>query len=200
MTAARRRLPLAALAVLALATAAPAKAEPALFKIDSSHLAIAFLVHHIGYADTLGQFLEAEGSFRYDEAANRLSDLSVTIQADSVFTNHGKRDDHLRGGDFLAVDDHPEITVVGTAATATGETSGRVTGDLTILGVTRPVTLEVERNKIGPYPFGEGPPYVVGISARGTVKRSDFGMSYAVENGWVGDEIEVIIELEAVRQ
>ena len=206
MTAARRRLSIPALAAAALLTAAlltapaPLRAEPAHYEIDESHLAIGFLVHHIGYASTLGQFLEAEGSFRYDETANSVSDIEVTIQADSVFTNHDKRDDHLRGGDFLDADGHPEITFVGTAATATGPTSGQVTGDLTILGVTQPVTLEVTRNKIGPYPFGEGPPYVVGISARGTVRRSEFGMTYAVENGWVGDEIEVIIELEAIRQ
>lgn len=204
MTTAPTRLPLAAglSAILLLAGGVEqrAAAEPALFEIDDSHLAIAFLVRHIGYADTLGQFLEAEGSFRYDEATQALSELEVTIQADSVFTNHDKRDAHLLGGDFLDADNHPEITFVGTGAQASGEDSGTVTGDLTILGVTKPITLQVTKNKAGAYPFGEGPPYVIGVSVRGTVKRSEFGMSYAVENGFVGDEIDVIIEFEAVRQ
>ena len=185
-------------AAVLLGVAAPAAAAPEVYRIDPDHLSIGFLVHHIGFADTLGMFLEAEGGFTFDPEALALSDLSVTIQADSVFTNHGRRDDHLRGGDFLDVETHPEITFVGTAAEPTDERTGRVTGDLTILGVTQPVTLDVTWNKSGPYPFGDT--YVIGISARTVVQRSAFGMTYAVDNGWVGDEIAVIIELEAIRQ
>ena len=76
--------------------------------------------------------------------------------------------------------------------------TGKVTGDLTIRGVTRPVTLDVKLNKTGVYPYIDN--YVAGISARATIKRSDFGMTYAVENGWVGDEVDIIIELEAIRE
>lgn len=192
----------ALLATLIMVTTSPrlATAEPAGFEIDPAHVTVAFLVRHIGYADTLGQFLEVEGGFDYDEATKTLSDLEVVIEAESVFSNHDRRDDHVRGSDFLDADEHPEIVFVGTGATPTGENSGTVTGDLTLLGVTRPVTLEVTLNKAGLYPFGEGPPYVLGISARTTIKRSAFGMTYAVENGFVGDEVDVIIELEAIRQ
>ncbi|MCG8598130.1 MAG: YceI family protein [Kiloniellales bacterium] len=185
---------------LTVAAAPPAQAAPARYEIDPAHFSVGFLVHHIGYADTLGMFLEGAGSFTFDEAAPAVSDIEVTIQADSVFTNHDRRDQHVKGGDFLDVDDHPEIRFVGREARPTGENTGEVTGDLTILGVTRPITLQVTKNKIGAYPFGAGPPYVVGVSVRGTVKRSEFGMTYAVENGWVGDEIELIIEFEAIRQ
>lgn len=178
----------------------PASAEPARFEIDPEHVTVAFLVHHIGYANVLAQFLEVEGSFEYDEATQTLTGLEVTIEAESFFSNDDRRDDHVLGGDFLDVDEHPEITFVGTAAQASSATTGTVTGDLTVLGVTRPITLDVTLNKAGDYPFGAGPPYVLGISARTTVKRSAFGMSYAVENGFVGDELDVIIELEAVRQ
>src|SRR5690606_28613069 len=117
---------------------------------------------------------------------------------DSVDSHHEERDEHLRSGDFLAADDHPEIRFVMTGAEPTGERTGKVTGDLTVRGVTRPVTLDVTWNKTGPYPFGSN--YVTGISARTTLKRSEFGMTYGVENGLVGDEVEVIIELEAIRQ
>ncbi|MDJ0983355.1 MAG: YceI family protein [Kiloniellales bacterium] len=182
------------------AIAPPAQANPARYEIDPAHFSVGFLVHHIGYADTLGMFLEGGGSFTFDEAAPAVTDIEVTIQADSVFTNHDRRDKHVKGSDFLDVDDHPEIRFVGREARPTGENSGEVTGDLTILGVTRPITLQVIKNKIGDYPFGAGPPYVVGVSVRGTVKRSEFGMTYAVENGWVGDEVELIIEFEAIRQ
>ncbi len=190
----------AALCLAAMATAGRATAEPAAYEIDPDHFSIGFLVRHIGYADTLGMFLEAEGSFMFDEAAKKVSDIEVTVEADSVFTNHDKRDDHLRGKDFLNADDHEVIRFVGREAKATGDNTGTVTGDLTLLGVTKPLTLEVTLNKIGAYPFGAGPPYVIGISARGTVKRSEFGMMYAVENGWVGDEVALTIEFEAIRQ
>lgn len=188
----------AALGALALLAAAPAAAAPETYRIDPEHLSIGFLVHHIGYADTLGMFREAEGSFVFDPEARTLEDLTVTIQAESVFTNHQRRDDHLRGDDFLDVEAHPEITFVATSAEPTGETTGTVTGDLTILGVTQPVTLDVTLNKRGEYPFGNN--FVMGISARTTVTRSDYGMTYAVDNGWVGDDIEVIIEVEAIRE
>ncbi len=185
---------------LTAAVIPPAQAAPARYEIDPAHFSVGFLVHHIGYADTLGMFLKGGGSFTFDETAPAVSDIEVTIQADSVFTNHDRRDKHVKGSDFLDVGDHPEIRFVGREARPTGENSGEVTGDLTILGVTRPITLEVTKNKIGDYPFGAGPPYVVGVSVRGTVKRSEFGMTYAVENGWVGDEVELIIEFEAIRQ
>lgn len=177
---------------------AGARAEPARYEIDPDHTTIAFLVSHIGYQKVLGQFLEFEGGFTFDEQARTLEDLKVTIDVDSVETHHDDRDDHLESDDFLAEDEHPEITFVMTGAEATGERTGKVAGDLTIRGVTKPVTLDVTWNKSGPYPFGDN--YVTGISARTDLKRSDFGMDYGVADGLVGDEVEVIIELEAIRQ
>ncbi len=180
----------------------PALAAPETYRIDPRHTTLAFLVHHIGYQNTLGQFLEVEGSFVYDEETQDLSDLTVNVTAASVFSNDEARDKHLRGRDFLDVEVYPAITFRMTGAKADSTESGQVMGDLTILGVTRPVTLDVTLNKIGPYPFPQGGavPYVIGISARTMVKRSEFGMTYAVENEWVGDEIQVIIEAEAIRQ
>ena len=180
--------------------ASRAAAEFARYEIDPEHFSVGFLTHHIGYANLLGTFLRGGGSFQFDEAGRAVKDIEVTIEAESVFTNHAKRDDHLRSAEFLDADEHPEIRFVGTDARATGDNTGVVTGDLTLLGVTKPIRLDITLNKIGPYPFGDGPPYVVGISARSKIKRSDFGMTYAVENGWVGDEVELIIEFEAIRQ
>lgn len=200
--ASRKPRGLAALTLLAGALvlgASQARAEPARYEIDPEHFSVGFLVHHIGYADTLGMFLEAEGSFTFDEQSLQLSDVRVTVETESVFTNHKKRDQHLRSSDFLDSDDHPEMTFVGTGSEQTGPRTGRVTGDLTLLGQTRPLTLEVTWNKSEAYPFGHKD-HVIGISARGTVKRSDFGMNYAVGNGWVGDEIALIIEFEARRK
>lgn len=183
--------------VLALA-ALPARAEPARYVIDPDHTVVAFLVSHIGYEKVLGRFTEVSGGYRFDEAAPSLSDLEVTIAAASVDTGHEARDEHLRGKDFFDVAAHPEIRFAMTGAEQTGPRGGRVTGDLTLRGVTRPVTLEVTWNKTGPYPFGDS--YVTGISARTSLKRSDFGMTYGVADGLVGDEVELIIEAEAIRQ
>jgi polyisoprenoid-binding protein YceI len=128
----------------------------------------------------------------------------MEVDAASIFSNDEPRDEHARGGDFLDVAEHPTIVFVGKEATPTGERTGTITGDLTLRGVTREVTVDLELNKAGLYPFdptgGGEPPYVVGVSARATINRSDFGMTYAVEPGWVGDEVELIIEFEAIRQ
>ena len=176
-----------------------ARAEAARYEIDPEHFSVGFLVHHIGFADTLGMFLEAEGSFVFDEESLQLSDVRVEVETESVFTNHKKRDKHLRSSDFLDSDEFEEMTFVGTGSEQTGPRSGKVTGNLTLRGQTRPLTLDVTWNKSDRYPFGHKD-HVIGISARGSLKRSDFGMTYAVENGWVGDEIELIIEFEARRK
>ncbi len=189
------------LATMGLATPS-AQAAPEVYKLDPRHMSIAFLVHHIGYYDVAGQFLKAEGSFTYDQETNSLSQLDVTIDATSVFSNDEPRDKHVRGKDFLNVEQFPAITFKLTEAEASDATSGTVTGELTILGVTKPVTLDVILNKAGDYPFAISGkiPFVLGITAETTIKRSDFGMDYAVANGWVGDVIEVFLSFEAVQQ
>jgi polyisoprenoid-binding protein YceI len=190
----------ALLAGALLWAAAPAQAEPRQYAIDPEHLSIGFLVEHIGYAGTLGMFRTAEGSFTFDEETGRLADLRVVVDTASVFTNNDRRDKHLRDDDFLDVKKHSQM--VFTAAEggpfSLGE-SASLAGELTLLGVTLPLTLEVTWNKSATSPVPPGP-YVLGASARGTLQRSAFGMTYAVENGWVGDEVELIIELEAIRQ
>lgn len=185
--------------VAAVASARPAQAAPQSYVLDPSHLTIAFLVSHVGFAKTLGFFRTAEGSFVFDEDAPSVTDIEVTIPAASVFTNNDARDNHLRAADFLAAEQYPKITFVGTSATQTGPRTGTVSGDLTIRGVTKPATLDVTWNKSGDYPFGDNH-YATGISARTTIRRSDFGMTYALAGGLVGDEVEIILEFEAIRK
>lgn len=186
---------------LALVTGVPASgvAQPQKYVVDETHLAVAFLVGHIGFADTLGQFLKASGSFVFDEEARTLTDVRAEIETASVFTNHDARDNHVRSKDFLWADEHPTITFVGTRAEPTGERTGKVHGDLTIRGVTQPAVLDVTWNRSGRYPFGEKH-YAIGVSARATIKRSDFGMTYALQGNLVGDEVQIILELEGIRQ
>lgn len=189
----------AMLALAAQAVTSPAAAAPQRYLIDQNHMAIAFLVSHIGFAKTLGQFTKAEGSFVFDDEKPMVSDIQVVIDAASVDTQHAARDEHLRKEDFLWVERYPTITFRGTGAEQTGPRTGKVMGDLTIRGVTRPVTLDVTWNKSGQYPIGDKH-MATGISARTQIKRSDFGMTYAMQGGLVGDEVDIILEFEAIQQ
>ena len=184
--------------LLALLAAARASAEPADYVIDPEHLSIGFLVDHVGYNKVLGMFRKGEGSFRFDEETGELSDLRIAVDCSSVFTNDDKRDEHLRSGDFLNVKKFPQMVYFAEQARPVAGREYEIEGELELLGNKRPVRLKATWNKSGPYPFGSH--YVTGISARGTLKRSEFGMTYAVENGWVGDEVDLIIEFEARRQ
>ena len=196
---ARRAGILACLALFGCSAAAPeARAEMALYEIDPEHFSILFSADHIGYQQQLGMFLDGSGSFRFDETTNELADLVVEIDAASVFTNHQARDNHLRSGDFLDAEAHPMIRFVMTEAEPLSDIRGTITGDLTFRGVTQPVTLDVRLNKVGAYPWG--PNYVVGVSADTVIRRSDFGSTYALEGGMVGDEIPLTFEIEAIRQ
>lgn len=176
-----------------------AKAEPADFVLDPTHTYITFFVSHIGYSDMAGMFLESGGSFSYDEEAKELKSATITVKTDSVFTNHDKRDEHLRGTDFLNVGEFPEMTFVATKADKLSDTEGKITGDLTLLGVTKPITLDVTFNKAANYPFGDGH-YALGFDATGSFKRSEFGMTYGVDGDIVGDEIKLVIGAEGIRQ
>lgn len=177
---------------------ASAMAEPARFELDPSHTTVFFTVDHIGYARTLGVFGTISGDFMYDMDTQDLSNVQVSIDAGSVNTFHDARDGHVRNKDFLDVSNHPEITFVATAGTPNSDTGGTVTGDLTILGQTQPVTLDVKLNKAAEYPFGHKR-LVLGLSLETTINRSDFGMSYAVDNGLVGDTVHIKIETEAMK-
>ncbi|MGM0693393.1 MAG: YceI family protein [Pseudomonadota bacterium] len=197
----RPALPIATGLVLALGmlSTQTASAEPRTYEIDPEHFSIGFLTEHVGYADTLGMFLEGQGEFVYDEQTRQLHSGTVVIATDSVFTNHEERDNHLRSGDFLDASRHSRIVFEATGFEAHGDSEGTLEGELTLLGETHPVTLAVTLNKADAYPFGHEQ-HTLGLSARTTIARSDWGMTYGVDNGMVGDEVELILELEAIRQ
>lgn len=187
----------AACALSAALVAAPAAAEPVAYSIDPTHTTVAFMVEHVGYADTLGLFREIEGTFVFNEAEKTVTNIEVTVPAASVWTNHEKRDAHVRNADFLDAEAHPMISFTADGGEVTGDNTGTVTGDLTIRGQTNPVTLDVTLNKSAPYPFAHKK-QTIGVSARATIKRSEWGMDYAVANGLVGDDVELLIEFEAI--
>ncbi|NBD96159.1 MAG: hypothetical protein GVY11_06770 [Gammaproteobacteria bacterium] len=184
---------------VALGALSAASAEPREFRIDPDHFSVAFRVAHIGYADQIGLFLDAEGRFVYDPEANELASGEVTIAADSVFTNHDRRDDHLRDDDFLDASRHETIRFEAREWRPDGPDSGTLAGDLTLLGKSRPVELNVTLNKLADYPFGHRRP-TLGVSATATIRRSEWGMRYALEDGLVGDEVRLLFEFEAIAE
>lgn len=189
----------ALLLITALVFAGPAAAEVQTYKIDDEHFAITFEVDHLGYAPVIGMFLEASGEFEYDEDAKTVPSGKVVVKADSVFSNHDKRDGHLKNNDFLDVRRHRDITFEVTSFETTGDNTGELTGDLTLLGKTNPVTLDVTLNKSAVYPFGHEK-YTLGLSASTTIKRSEWGMTYALDPLMVGDDVILRFEFEAILQ
>ena len=171
------------------------------YEIDTEHFSLGFLVDHAGYSKTLGLFKHIEGSYIFNDTKNIIKNLSITVKTDSVFTNHDKRDAHLRSPDFLNTEEFPSMTF-NVDEYDLNKTPNKLIGDLTLLGITKPITLEFTINKVAEYPFrvGLSKPMVMGVSARTSFKRSDFGMTYGVNKKLVGDEMDLIIEFEARQQ
>lgn len=118
-------------------------AEPVHYTLDPEHLTIAFMIEHIGYAKILGVFHEANGNFVFDDATGEVSEMNVTIATASVDTFDERRDKHVRSKDFLNVEKFPEMTIGGLTFISQEDGSARVTVDLTLLGETHPIELDV---------------------------------------------------------
>lgn len=188
----------AACAFVLATLAAPAHAEPARFELDPNHITVAFMVDHLGYAKVLGMFRAARGSYVFDEATATLSDLRIEVDTQSVFSNQPKRDQHLKSADFLNSAEFPRMVFTAPVARRTGDKTFEIAGQLELLGRAQPLTLMATWNKSGPSPIDRV--YTMGVSARGSFRRSAYGMNYGVGNGWVGDEVPLIIEFEAQRK
>lgn len=181
-------------AALLLAPAQPRAAET--YRFDPIHTNIVFLISHQGFSKMIGQFQDFDGTVVFDKDRIENSSVSVTLRTDSIDTDYEDRDIDLRSVSFFNSVEFPEMTFKSTAIARTGDNGADVTGDLTLLGVTKPLTLHVTFNREGPDQFSDN--YVAGFSARGALKRSDFGMTYAIPA--IGDEVELMLEVEAIRQ
>ncbi|MGA1858933.1 YceI family protein [Azospirillum sp. 11R-A] len=182
-------------AATAVGAVSPAFAAPVSYKIDPAHTAVAFIVNHVGFSNVIGRFNTVGGDISFDKDAVEKSTVSVTIDTTSVDTNHAKRDEHLRSPDFFNAKEFPKMTFKSTKIEKTGDKTGKLHGELTMLGVTKPVVLDVTFNKDGVSPASKLE--TAGFSARGTVKRTDFGMKYGAPA--IGDDIQLLIEIEAVK-
>ncbi len=185
-----KRLLLAA--VLAAAPFVTAEAAER-WSFDRAHTQVLFTVGHLGFTELTGQFREFDGELMLDQEDLSRSSVTASIKTASVDMNFDQLDEHLRNPDFFDVANHAEMRFVSTRVEAAGEGRLTVQGDLTLRGISKPVSLDVKINKIGAHPMS-GKPYA-GFTATGTLKRSDFGMTYAVPA--VSDEIGIRINLEA---
>jgi len=177
---------------------APSVVAAESYSLDDAHTTVGFLIDHVGYAKTLGLFTDVSGSLTFDQATSTVSNVSITVGTASVDTANKARDKHVRNKDFLNVKAYPEMTFVAQTATLDAQGSGELVGELTLLDITQPLTLSVTLNKAEKYPFGHKR-FTLGVSARGALQRSDFGMDYGVANALVGDTVELIIETEAIQ-
>ena len=166
------------------------------YTLESPHTQVLFTVSHLGFSHSTGKFLGYEGGFTLDRADLSKSSIDVTIKTDSIDMGDQKWDDHLKGADFFNVEKFPTMTFKSTSVAVTGENTADVTGDLTILGVTKPIVLKVKHNKSGPHPMA-GDKFVAGFDASAIIKRSDFGLSYGLP--MIGDDVMISLTVEGLQ-
>ena len=191
----KRSLVLIAFMLLTLiaASAVSAQQEAPVYEIDPSHTRVTFFVDHLGFSKMPGFFTDITGTIRFDPNDASQSRIDVRINSNSVNMGHNLLNAKLRGVDFFNTDKYPTIRFQGTQIEKTGMEDGRLTGNVTMLGITRPVTLEARfvRKSWNSYMNTE----TLGFSARGKISRSDFGMTKLLPD--VGDEVNLIISVEA---
>jgi polyisoprenoid-binding protein YceI len=169
------------------------------YTLDKAHTRLGFVARHAMVTKVRGLFEEFDGNIEINGDEPTKSSARVVIQGKSINTHNQQRDEHLRSNDFLDLANHPEIIFVYTGIEQVGDTSYKLTGDLTIRGVTRPVTLDVEYT--GQSVFYETTR--LGFEATTTINRKDFGVSWnaALETGGVvvGDKVALELDIEAIK-
>lgn len=193
-------------AATATATATAPAAAPDLsaltgdYTIDPSHTTIGFVARHAMVTNVKGSFKEFTGSLHLDGSDPSKSTASIDVVMDSIDTGSADRDGHLKSADFFKTDEFPTMTFRSTQVEAAGDGEYRVTGDLTILGTTRPLTIDVEYNGAATDPFGN---QRVGFEGKAEILRSDWGLSWnaALETGGflVSDKIKLNFDISAIR-
>ncbi|MCQ3828962.1 YceI family protein [Microbulbifer elongatus] len=165
------------------------------FDTKGAHAFIQFRIKHLGYSWLYGRFDKFDGSFTYDEAKPEDSSVQVTVDTTSLNSNHAERDKHLRGDDFLNVAKYPTATFKSTSFEPKGDGKALLKGDLTLHGVTKPITIDVEEIGGGKDPWGG---YRQGFSGKTEFKLKDFGIDYDL--GPASQTVEMILDVEGIRQ
>ncbi len=163
------------------------------YKLDPNHNSVTWFANHFGFSNPSGKFTDIEGTLILDEETPQKSSIEVTIKTASLLTGLSKFDEHVKSADFLNVTQFPTAKFVSTSVMPYDTKSAKVNGNLTLLGITKPVTLDVKLNKTGIGLLTQKK--TIGFSATATIKRSAFGMNFALPG--ISDEIKLFIESEA---
>lgn len=190
-----------AIGIIVLAVPLCAMAAPESYTIDPFHTFPNFEVNHLGMSNMRGQFGKTTGKFSIDHAA-KTGTLEITVQTTSLTTGDGdkgtrqrSRDEHLRSPDFFNVAEFPTMSYKTTSVKFNGDNPGTIEGNLTLLGVTKPLSLHIENWKCGANPMSKKE--MCGGNASGTLKRTDFGMKFGVPA--IGDDLKLWIEIEGYK-
>ncbi len=185
------RSTLLAVSALALSLAASAQAAET-YKLDPYHTQVVWSINHFGFSNPSGKFASIDGTLILDEAKPENSKVEATITIANLFTGIEKLNEHLLGDTFFDAKKFPTATFASDKVEVTGKDTAKVTGNLTLHGVTKPVVLDVTLNKIGENMMHKK---TAGFSASTTLKRSDFGISSYLPG--LGDDVKIGIESEA---
>ncbi|MDH6624049.1 polyisoprenoid-binding protein YceI [Streptomyces sp. LBL] len=187
-------------------TAAPAAVNPDLaaltgdYTLDPAHSTIGFVARHAMVTNVKGKFLDFSGTLHLDGSAPSASTASLDVTMDSIDTGSPDRDGHLKSSDFFKTDEFPTMTFRSTSAEALGGDDYRITGDLEILGTTRPLTIDLEFNGAAKDPFGNER---VGFEGKAEILRSDWGLTWntALDTGGVlvSDKIKLSFDISAIK-
>lgn len=180
-----------------LAGAQFASAADYVVDTEGAHAFVQFRVKHLGYSWLYGRFNDFSGTFTFDEKDPTKNKISMDVDVTSLDSNHARRDKHLRSDDFLDTDKFPKATFVSTQYKSTGEGKGDLKGDLTLHGVTKPITVEVTHIGGGNDPWGG---YRNGFEGSVTIKPAEWGIKMVDKLGPASEEVELFFSLEGVRK
>lgn len=170
------------------------------WKIDPTHSEVGFKVKHMMFTNVNGKFNEYDSQLQFDENAFENANLGFKAAIASIDTNNVDRDNHLKSGDFFNAEQFPELSFQSTQIKTSGD-DYEITGDLTLHGVTKPVTLQAEYSGLMKDPWGNNK---VGLNITGKINRKDFGLNYnaALETGGVliGENVNLNIELQLIQE
>lgn len=168
------------------------------YAIDPTHAWIGFKTNHAGWSNAHGIFKTVSGTISFDKADVTKSSVEFTLETASIDTNNEQRDHDLKSPDFLNAEEFPQVTFKSTKVEKTGDKTAKVTGDLTLLGTSKPVVLEVTWNAESPLPWDKNT-IKTGFSATGSFNAVDFGMAKMTDFG-LGPNIALDIDLEAIKK
>jgi len=165
------------------------------YKLDSAHTSVVYRVKYSGVTFVYGRFNGPTGSFVYDEASPAKSSIDMQVDANNIDTAVAKRDNHLKSPDFFNAAEHPAVTFKSTSIKKINSDTYQVTGNLTLLGKSRKLTVDAKHTGSGKDPWGN---FRRGFETSFTIKRSDFGMDFML--GGVSDDVAITVSVSGIRQ